>query len=82
VRLGDVGAGKVKGDSREDILGGPLDHQWRSYLVGSGGPTWERVYFPAGSICAAFEGGGETFEIDSLMTPKFRKEQFKNSWIL
>jgi hypothetical protein len=60
----------------------PLDHQWQSHLVGPGGPTWKRVYFPAGSICAAFEGAGETFEIDSLMTPEFREELFKNSWIL
>jgi hypothetical protein len=52
----------------------PLDHQWRSHLVGPGGSTCERVYFPAGSICAAFEGAGEAFEIDSLMTPEFRKE--------
>jgi hypothetical protein len=30
------------------------------------GTWWKEVYFPAGSICAAFEGG-EKFEFDSLL---------------
>lgn len=45
------------------------DHLLRSHISGKDGPTRKRVYFPAGSICAAFEGG-ENFEFDSLMNMK------------
>lgn len=44
----------------------PEDHLWRCHLMAERGTWWKEVYFPAGSICAAFEGG-EKFEFDSLL---------------
>ena len=54
------------------------DPQWLSHVRGSGGTTTERVYFPAGSICSAFEGG-EEFDFTSVLTAEERKELLKKA---
>ena len=58
----------------------PLDHKWQSHVAGCKGPLWLPVEFVRGSICAAFEGKEHSsFEFDSLLTTRDKKELFRTS---